>query len=224
MVLPKTLNEQDQNELMLDYKLHGNKEAREKLILCNMRLAMKLVNKYCFREAKIDDCSSIAFEALTKAIDGFNITYLNDNKISTYLTECIKRNLYRYLNKTYNKSISSKCVSLNTPITTIEDNKEEIVLQDILADETFNEEYLYDLIEKKELINKINIFLQNYCTERTQKLFAYKFGLYGYPVLKEREIGELLHYKRGHIAMIYTRVLKYIRNYLIDGKIPKNKV
>jgi RNA polymerase sigma factor (sigma-70 family) len=224
MVLPKTLNEQDQNELMLDYKLHGNKEAREKLILCNMRLAMKLVNKYCFREANIDDCSSIAFEALTKAIDSFNITYLNDNKISTYLTKCIQQNIYRYLDRTYNKPISQKCISLNTPIQVAKDGEEEVILQDTLADENFDENYLYDLIEKREILNKINNFLQNHCTIRTQKLFAYKFGLGGYPVLKEKEIGEILHYKRGHIAMIYARVLKYMKNYLLYGKIPKNRV
>lgn len=223
MTLPKTLEEKEQNQLMIEYKLHNDQQAREKLVLCNIRLAIKITNRICFKNSNIEDCYSVALIALMKAIDNFDIEYLNNNKISTYITKCVTQNLYRYLDKTVRKENQSNCVSLNTPVMTEKDG-EEIFLEDLLADENYNEEYLYDLIEKRDVLKKINNFLLNHCTTRTQKLFAYKFGLGGYPVLKEKEIAEKLNYSRGHIAMIYARVLKHIKNYLINGKIPKNKV
>ena len=124
------------------------------------------------------------------------------------------QNLYRYLDKTVRKENQLNCVSLNTPVMT-EKGDEEIFLEDLLADENYNEEYLYDLIEKRDVLKKINNFLLNHCTTRTQKLFAYKFGLGGYPVLKEKEIAEKLNYSMRYVHKLHSRALQDFNKILL---------
>ena len=65
----------------------GSKEAREKLILHNMRLVAHVVKKYAQSEADAEDLISIGTIGLIKAVDSFDVK--RASRLGTYAAKCI---------------------------------------------------------------------------------------------------------------------------------------
>lgn len=78
--LPKlTLKENE--ELMVRLK-RGDREARDKFIVGNMRLVLSLVKRFWAKNANADDVFQAGCVGLIKAIDGFDLSF--HVKFSTY--------------------------------------------------------------------------------------------------------------------------------------------
>ncbi|MBQ8812965.1 MAG: sigma-70 family RNA polymerase sigma factor [Lachnospiraceae bacterium] len=65
----------------------GDREAREKLILHNMRLVAHVVKKYAQSEADAEDLISIGTIGLIKAVDTFDVK--RASRLGTYAAKCI---------------------------------------------------------------------------------------------------------------------------------------
>ena len=80
-VKDSVLSDAELHELFLLTR-QGNTEAREKIISSNLRLVMKMVNRFSYLANEQDDLFQIGCIALIKAVDNFD---LNRNlKFSTY--------------------------------------------------------------------------------------------------------------------------------------------
>ncbi len=66
----------------------GDEEAREKLILHNLRLVSHIVRKYYSGAKNAEDLISIGTIGLVKAVDSFNVH--NGAKFATYGAKCIQ--------------------------------------------------------------------------------------------------------------------------------------
>ena len=66
----------------------GNEDARQKLILHNLRLVAHIVRKYYSTSKNQDDLVSIGTIGLVKAVDTFNIE--NGARFATYAAKCIQ--------------------------------------------------------------------------------------------------------------------------------------
>ncbi|MBQ8319830.1 MAG: RNA polymerase sporulation sigma factor SigG [Clostridia bacterium] len=91
--LPK-LTAKENEELMLKIKA-GDKKAREKFIVGNMRLVLSLMKRFRAKAASQDDVFQAGCVGLIKAIDHFDVTV--GVKFSTYAVPMILGEIKRYL-------------------------------------------------------------------------------------------------------------------------------
>ena len=91
--LPK-LSAKENEELMKRLKA-GDKAAREKFIVGNMRLVLSLVKRFRIKNLGADDVFQAGCVGLIKAIDGFDMSV--GVKFSTYAVPMIMGEIKRYL-------------------------------------------------------------------------------------------------------------------------------
>ena len=91
--LPK-LTAKESEELMLRLKA-GDKQARDKFIIGNMRLVLSLVKRFRIKNLGADDVFQAGCVGLIKAIDGFDVSV--GMKFSTYAVPMIVGEIKRYL-------------------------------------------------------------------------------------------------------------------------------
>ena len=91
--LPK-LTQKENEELMLRLK-KGDKGARDKFIVGNMRLVLSLVKRFRIKNHGADDVFQAGCVGLIKAIDGFDVKV--GVKFSTYAVPMIIGEIKRYL-------------------------------------------------------------------------------------------------------------------------------
>lgn len=96
MNLPRfpLLSEEETNELLRRAQ-EGDKEAREKLINCNLRLVFSLVQRFQNRGYELEDLFQIGTIGLMKAIDKFDFKY--EVRFSTYAVPMIIGEIRRFL-------------------------------------------------------------------------------------------------------------------------------
>ena len=91
--LPK-LSAEENDRLMKALK-HGDRAAREKFIVGNMRLVLSLVKRFWAKNANADDVFQAGCVGLIKAIDHFDLKF--NVKFSTYAVPMILGEIKRYL-------------------------------------------------------------------------------------------------------------------------------
>lgn len=91
--LPR-LSAKENEELMIKLKA-GDKAAREKFIVGNMRLVLSLVKRFRIKNHGADDVFQAGCVGLIKAIDGFDVNV--GVKFSTYAVPMIIGEMKRYL-------------------------------------------------------------------------------------------------------------------------------
>ena len=91
--LPR-LTAKENEELMKKLKT-GDKAAREKFIIGNMRLVLSLVKRFWAKNANADDVFQAGCVGLIKAIDNFDLSV--GVKFSTYAVPMIIGEIKRYL-------------------------------------------------------------------------------------------------------------------------------
>ena len=91
--LPK-LTAKENEELIIKIK-QGDKKARDRFIVGNMRLVLSLVKRFRVKNLGIDDVFQAGCVGLIKAIDGFDVSV--GVKFSTYAVPMIVGEIKRYL-------------------------------------------------------------------------------------------------------------------------------
>lgn len=91
--LPK-LTQKENEALMLKAKA-GDKQARDTLIVGNMRLVLSLVKRFRIKNLGVDDVFQAGCVGLIKAIDGFDVNV--GVRFSTYAVPMIVGEIKRYL-------------------------------------------------------------------------------------------------------------------------------
>lgn len=96
MNLPRfpLLTDENMRKLLLQAQ-EGDKEARETLINCNLKLVFNLVQRFYNRGYEIEDLFQIGTIGLMKSIDKFDLSY--DVKFSTYAVPLIIGEIRRFL-------------------------------------------------------------------------------------------------------------------------------
>lgn len=89
-----TLTSKEKKELLLATK-RGDQAAREKLIHCNLRLVLSIIQRFTNRKENMDDLFQVGCIGLIKAVDNFNTDI--DVELSTYAVPMIIGEIRRYL-------------------------------------------------------------------------------------------------------------------------------
>lgn len=90
----KTLSEDEKRELL--GRAHaGDADARDRLVMGNLRLVLSVIQRFSSRRDSMDDLFQVGCIGLMKAIDNFNLSL--DVKFSTYAVPMIIGEVRRYL-------------------------------------------------------------------------------------------------------------------------------
>ena len=99
----KTLSEEEKRELLLRAS-EGDREAREELIMGNLRLVLSVVSKFSSRAESANDLFQVGCLGLIKAIDNFNLEL--NVRFSTYAVPMIIGEIRRYMRDNNSMRIS----------------------------------------------------------------------------------------------------------------------
>ncbi|MEG1509664.1 MAG: SigB/SigF/SigG family RNA polymerase sigma factor [Clostridia bacterium] len=92
--LPK-IKASDCDKLLQSYLLDGEENAKEQLIMCNLRLVLSIVQRFNNNGNNSDDLFQVGVVGLLKAINNFDLKY--NVKFSTYAVPMIIGEIRRYL-------------------------------------------------------------------------------------------------------------------------------
>lgn len=180
----------------------GYPDAREVLIEHNLRLVAHIVKKYNLPERDTDDFISIGTIGLIKAIDTFNPG--KNIRLATYASRCIDNELLMTLRSSKKQA---REVSLSEPIGSDREGN-EITLLDVIETE---EEAVEDRLHEEDNRSRLKGFLFRNLSGREREILLYRYGLYGYPEITQREIADRFQISRSYVSRIEKKALAKLR-------------
>jgi RNA polymerase sporulation-specific sigma factor len=200
-VLPAPLDEATEMELLLKAR-DGDMEARNTLIVHNLRLVVYIAKKFESTKINIEDLISIGSMGLIKGVQTFKIE--KNIKLATYASRCIENEILMYLRKTHKMRQE---VSLDE-ILNVDSEGNEMVLADILA--AVDEEAL-ETMTKDEDRKEIYQALDN-LPKREQDIIIMRFGLFGHKPLTQKEVADILGISQSYISRLEKRIIDKMRH------------
>lgn len=182
----------------------GNEEARQKLILHNLRLVSHIVRKYYSGARNPEDLVSIGTIGLVKAVDTFSVR--NGARFATYAAKCIQNEILMYFRS--QKKLSSE-VSINETIDVDRDGNPLTYIDVICSEEDISEE-----IDKKLLTDKMLRYLDTVLSARERQIVMMRYGIGGIKALTQREIAAELNISRSYVSRIEKSALLKLREAL----------
>ncbi len=208
-VFEEPLSEQEE-EYYVNELLKGNRFARNKLIVHNLRLVAHIVKKYETKNVSSDDLISIGTIGLIKGIDSFKGE--KGVKLTTYAAKCAENEILMYFrsNKKYNNNIS-----LNDVVAHDKDGG-DITLIDVLEEHT---ETIENTLEYKDNIKLLSKYL-NVLNKRELEIIKMRYGLFNTDELTQNEIANKLNISRSYVSRIEKRALiKMLREFIKNHNI-----
>lgn len=175
----------------------GDKAAREKLILHNMRLVAHIVKKYGGGEDCTEDLISIGTVGLIKAIDSFDPD--NGARFATYGGKCLQNEILMH----FRARKKSRCeVSVNDTVDVDKDGNPLTYLDIICSDESVSEEVFYRMSVSKALT-----LLKTVLTERERYIIVKRYALEGGRAMTQRELATEMGISRSYVSRIEKAAL-----------------
>lgn len=206
-VLPPPLDEEEES-LLLEKSSTGDLEARNTLIIHNLRLVVFIAKKFESTKINLEDLISIGSMGLIKGVQTFKKD--KNIKLATYASRCIENEILMYLRKTYRQRQE---LSLDE-VLSIDSEGNEMVLADILPS---NDDLQLEKIEKKEEIEELYRAL-NKLRKREREIIILRFGLYDKEALTQKEVADLLGISQSYISRLEKRIFDKMRQE-IYGKV-----
>ena len=196
----------EQEKICLDKLAQNDKEARDELILHNMRLVAHVTKKYAAGEEDTQELISIGTIGLIKAVSSFKPDY--GNRFATFAIRCIENEILMYFR---NKRKSRGDVSIFEPIGTDKEGN-QIHLVDVIEND--QNDVLEDISRANEL-KKLKNGMKQMLSKREYYILVKRFGLDGNDELTQRQIAKELGISRSYVSRIEKRALiKMLREFL----------
>ena len=182
----------------------GDDEARNRLILHNLRLVAHIVRKYYPAAKNQEDLISIGSIGLVKAVDSFRIE--NGARFATYAAKCIQNEILMYFRS--QKKLCAE-VSLGETIDVDRDGNPLTYIDVISSDEDIAEE-----IDQKILTGKMLRYLQTRLTSRERQILVMRYGIGGGKPMAQREVATALGISRSYVSRIEKNALEILKEAL----------
>ena len=193
---PKPLSAKEEAELFRRCS-EGDREAREKLILHNLRLVAHIVKKYYAANEEQDELISIGTVGLIKAVSTFDPK--KGNRFAAYGSRCIENEIlmhFRAVKKTAGD------IHLGEQIDVDKDGNTLTLIDILPAEGSLPDEV--DLRINSEILRRKIIELLD---DRERRIIALRYGLAGTLPLTQREVAELLGISRSYVSRIEKRAI-----------------
>ena len=181
---------------------NGDLEARNELILRNMRLVAHNKKKYQSREEELEDLISIGTIGLIKAVSTYDETF--GSRLATYAVRCIDNELLMYFRA---KKKTSKDMSLYEPIGTDKEGN-QIQLMDVMVNEEVDVIEQLAMGEKMERLSEI---LSETLNGRELFIIINRYGLFQKDAMTQREIAKKLGISRSYVSRIEKKALEKLK-------------
>lgn len=202
--IPESFTGKENLEYFKKYK-DGNLEARDKLIIHNLKLVFYVVYKtYSTSSIDSEELISIGIIGLIKAVDTFDIN--KGFQFISYAKKCINNEILLFMRKEKKKG---KTVSLD----------EYIFFEDFkVSDMIYSEEDLASDYEEKETLEEIRNLISSLSEEN--KLI---YDLYYNKGLSQKDIATMLNISQSGISLRMKRLLRYLENEMYRREIVDKK-
>ena len=200
---PDPLTKKEEAELMRRMK-EGDADAREALIVHNLRLVAHIVRKYySCREAQ-DDLISIGTIGLIKAVDTFDSS--NGTRFATYGAKCIQNEILMHFRS---KKKAQNDISIYETIDTDRDGNPLTYMDIIRCEDT-----IADDLHKKMRVSAALGYIKDKLGERERSIIVMRYGLDGKEPLTQRETAQKLGISRSYVSRIENNTLREIYKHM----------
>ncbi|MBR3770531.1 MAG: RNA polymerase sporulation sigma factor SigK [Lachnospiraceae bacterium] len=181
---------------------NGDLEARNELILRNMRLVAHVAKKYQSREDELEDLISIGTIGLIKAISTYKEAF--GSRLATYAVRCIDNELLMYFRA---KKKTSREMSLYEPIGTDKEGN-QIQLVDVIVSEEVD---VIEEMERSRKTEKLTKIISEVLSGRELFIIINRYGLFHKEPMTQREIAKKLGISRSYVSRIEKRALEKLK-------------
>lgn len=202
-VLPHPLSKEDEAKALEDLE-HGSGEARNLLIVHNLRLVVYIAKRYESNPIFMEDLISIGSIGLIKAVNTFKRD--KNIKLVTYASRCIENEILMFLRKKSRRKIE---VSFDEPLNVDYDGN-ELLLSDILGTEgDIVSKAFYANEDKKELLKAMDKLQEN-----ERKILQMRYGI-GQQELTQKDIADKLGISQSYISRLEKRIIQKLKSQLM---------
>jgi RNA polymerase sporulation-specific sigma factor len=182
----------------------GDEDARQMLILHNLRLVSHIVRKYYGTAPNQEDLVSIGSIGLIKAVDSFNV--LNGARFATYAAKCIQNEILMYFRS--QRKLNNE-ISINETIDVDRDGNPLTYIDVISSDETVAED-----LDRKMQTEKMMRMLGIVLCERERQIIVMRYGLFGQQAHTQKQIADTLGISRSYVSRIEKSALEKLKSAL----------
>ena len=200
---PRPLKPQEE-KTYLERAAAGDTEARNILIERNLRLVAHIMKKYYAAESDQEDLISIGTIGLIKAVNSYRMD--KNIRLATYASRCIENEILMYFRAGRKRA---QDVSLSELIETGSDGA-ALELMDVVA----GEEDLLEELSARENVRRLRLAVERCLTEQEKEVVCMRYGLFGLPARKQREVAAGLGISRSYVSRIEKRALQRLREEL----------
>lgn len=195
--LPEPLCASEEAELLND----KSEEAKEKLIVHNLRLVVYIARKFDTAPTGIEDLISIGTIGLIKAVN----TFCPDKniKLATYASRCIENEILMHLRKISSRKSE---ISIDEPLNTDWDGN-ELLLSDVLGSEP---DEVGRSLEQEDERHQLNGFVCG-LPPRERQIMEMRFGMNGYPEYTQKQVADTLGISQSYISRLEKRIISKLK-------------
>jgi len=187
----------------------GDEEARETLIVHNLRLAAHIAKKYQKSEQDREDLISIGTIGLIKAVSTFSES---KGALSAYAARCIENEILMSLRRD-RKLVET--VSIEEPVGSDKEGN-EMKLADLVCTEA---DTVFEQVQGRLDADIIEQAMRRALNKRERTVLTLRFGLNGTTAMPQREVANALNISRSYVSRIEKKALEKMRAVLMkeDG-------
>ena len=182
----------------------GDEDARQQLILHNLRLVSHIVRKYYGTAKNQEDLVSIGSIGLIKAVDSFNVQ--NGARFATYAAKCVQNEILMYFRS--QKKLNCE-ISIHETIDVDRDGNPLTYMDVISCEDTVAED-----LDRKMQIEKMLRMLETVLTERERQIIIMRYGLFGQRSRTQKEAADVLGISRSYVSRIEKSALEKLHRAL----------
>ena len=206
----------EEEQACIEQMGRGEPQAKEKLIVHNLRLVAHIAKKYASSRTDGDDLVSIGTIGLMKAVNTFRP---ESGKLTSYASRCIENEILMHLRSEKKRR---NTVSLNDPIGADADGN-EVRLMDLLdaGDEGVDEK-----VERRVEARRALEALEGRLEPREKQVILLRYALADGVQRPQHDVGKILGISRSYVSRIEKQALEKIRRAMEEeaGNGPGNVV
>lgn len=201
--LPPPLTKEEEAEAFTALQ-NGDPEARDTLILHNLRLVVYIARKFESTGIHIEDLISIGTIGLIKAVETFHPE--KNIKLATYASRCIENEILMHLRKTaqYRNEIS-----IDEPLNVDWDGN-ELLLSDLLGTD---EDVVNRGIENEAECNMLLEAVRK-LSPRERLIMEMRFGLIDGQEKTQKEVADAIGISQSYISRLEKKIIHRLRRQL----------
>jgi len=207
---PKPLSPEEEQK-WVQRLIAGDEEAREKLIVHNLRLCAHIAKKYQKAERDREDLISIGTIGLIKAVSTFSES---KGTLPAYAARCIENEILMNLRRE-RKLVET--VSIEEPVGADKEGN-ELRLADLVCTEA---DTIFEQVQSRLDAAIITDTMRKVLTKREQVVLTLRFGLNGGAPLAQREVANVLDISRSYVSRIEKKAVEKMRKALGGGDGPE---